>query len=105
MSLVALNHLSDILESGKYIVNLHAETLCDLRDKFSRHDRLHYISFRGKLSKLLPAGENIICKHRARLVTVELNHLAVIVTNGDTHAVSIRVGSENDISALTVSDF
>ena len=103
--LVAFYDFRDVFETCEDIVNLHAEALGDLRDEFGGHDGLDYVCLGCELAEFLPTCEDVVGKHCTGLVAVELDHLAVIVTDCDTHAVSIRVCREHDVSALTVSDF
>ena len=105
LALVLAHDLLNVLESGQHIVALHSETTADLGDQLSRHDGLGDVLRGIQLAEFLPAGEDVICQDGSCLVAVQLNHLAFVVTNSDSKAVSVRVGGHHDVSPLFVGHF
>ena len=86
---------SDILEAGEHVVAFDAEAFADGGEEFTGDDGLDAILISVQFAQFFPALEDVVSEEAPGLVAGELDHLAFVVTDGDTQAVGVRVGGQD----------
>ena len=92
-----LDFFGNVFEARQHVEAFDVEGLGDGPDQFGGDDGLDGELLAGKTSVLLPLRQQVIDEERAGHVAVEQLHLAVVVADGDTHAVGVGVGGEDEV--------
>ena len=94
LAFVLLHDIGNPFETGVNVIHFDTVLFCDRTDQFGRDDCLHDVFFAVDLAEFFPAGDEVVDKHQSSLVAVQQYPFAVVVLNGCTYAVCIRVGSQ-----------
>ena len=91
------NFSSNPFETSITIQQRSIIMITNIFHNFSSYNGFHHKLLTFQKTQFMTTTQYIICKHHTSLVTIHQNPLAFIIFHSNTHTVSIRVRSHNNI--------